>query len=105
MILLCNIACYPRQDVVNYELHGLDHPQPQPQAHGAPHLREEAGQAECKEISPRHQHLAREGESKCGEITVIRSIKKMLCFRAGCCARQGTVRELVTDNQVTEGHT
>ena len=95
----------PRQDGVDDKLHGLDHPHPQPHAHGAPHLREEAGQAERKEISLRHQHLAREGESKSGEISVIRSVKKMLRFRASCCARQGTVRELATDKQVNEGHT
>ena len=61
----CNLLCDHRKEGVD-ELQGLYHPQPQPQAHGAPHLREEAGQAELQKISPCHHHLAGEAEKKGG---------------------------------------
>ena len=99
----CNLLCDHRKEGVD-ELQGLYHPQPQPQAHGAPHLREEAGQAELHELSPCHHHLAGEAEKKGGIVTVASSVKDMFCFRVCCSAGQGTVRELAAVHQIFKVH-
>ena len=63
--LFFNLACYPRQDGVDTKLHDLNYPQPKPKAHGAPHLREEAGKDELQEVSPGDTYLARETKRNC----------------------------------------
>ena len=93
-------AIDPRQDEVDKQLHDLDQAHPQPQAHRAPHLREEAGQAELQEVSPGHQHLARETERKGGKITALSSVRYMFSFHVCCGARQGAVGQLSAVKQV-----
>ena len=98
--LFCNLAGYPRQEGVDDKLHGLNHPQPQPEAHGAPHLREEGGQAELQEVSLCDQHLTRDGKKKGRKVLRVMCFMKIFGFRVCCGAGQGTVGDLGAVKQV-----
>ena len=54
------------QNKSEQELSSLEDPEPQPEAHGPPQVREEGGQVEGQEVRPGHLHRVGEDQGDSG---------------------------------------